>query len=67
MFPPTQATPKCSWTGGRVIRSDAIDDDALTTFLLEWCPRHLSLPANESAEVCEAVASSASFSVAPDA
>lgn len=40
---------------------DAIDDDALTTFLLEWCPRHLSLPANESAEVCEAVAEFTSF------
>ena len=33
-----------------------LDDDDLHEFLLGWCPRKLSMPAEESWEVCEAVA-----------
>ncbi len=33
-----------------------LDDDGLREFLLGWCPRKLSMPAEESREVCEAVA-----------
>ncbi len=32
-----------------------LDEDDLREFLLSWCPRQLSLPAEESGEVCEAV------------
>lgn len=41
-------------------RADAplatLDDDSIRDFLLDWCPRHLSLPADQSWEVCESVA-----------
>ena len=33
-----------------------IDDDAIRAFLLHWCPRQLSLPAEDSWQVCESVA-----------
>lgn len=32
-----------------------LDDDAVREFLLDWCPRQLSMPAEESWEVCEAI------------
>lgn len=32
-----------------------LDDDDLRLFLLDWCPRQLSMPADESWQVCEAV------------
>jgi hypothetical protein len=41
-------------------RADApvltIDEGEIRAFLLDWCPRHLSLPAEQSWEVCDAVA-----------
>ena len=33
-----------------------LNDDDLREFLLGWCPRKLSIPAEESQEVCEAMA-----------
>ncbi|WP_431239272.1 hypothetical protein ACQ86B_06055 [Mycolicibacterium aichiense] len=40
-------------------RADApvqtVDEDDVRAFLLSWCPRHLSLPAEESRQVCNAV------------
>jgi hypothetical protein len=35
---------------------ETLDHDDLREFLLGWCPRKLSMPAEESWEVCEAVA-----------
>ncbi|OBG82403.1 hypothetical protein A5699_06320 [Mycobacterium sp. E802] len=33
----------------------SLDEGTVRTFLLEWCPRHLSLPADDSWEVCDAL------------
>jgi len=35
---------------------ETIGDNDIRTFLLEWCPRQLTLPADQSWEVCESVA-----------
>lgn len=32
-----------------------IDEDAIRAFLLDWCPRHLGRPADESWRICQAV------------
>jgi len=32
-----------------------LDDATIRAFLLDWCPRHLSLPADESWEVCDSL------------
>ena len=41
------------WRGSAPLTT--INDDDLREFLLGWCPRKLSIPAEESWEVCEAV------------
>ncbi|TGD84341.1 hypothetical protein BayCH28_25885 [Mycolicibacterium sp. CH28] len=41
------------WRAGAPVAS--LDEDAVRAFLLDWCPRHLSLPADQSSRVCEAV------------
>jgi hypothetical protein len=41
------------WWAGTPVRQIAEGD--IRAFLLEWCPRHLSAPAKESWEVCNAV------------
>ncbi len=41
------------WHAGAPVAS--LDEDAIRAFLLDWCPRHLSLPADQSWRVCEAV------------
>lgn len=40
------------WAGTPLVD---IDEDAIRAFLLDWCPRHLGRPADESRRVCEAV------------
>ncbi|BBZ80061.1 hypothetical protein MANY_53980 [Mycolicibacterium anyangense] len=35
---------------------ESIDQEVVQAFLLEWCPRHLNLPADRSWEMCESVA-----------
>ena len=32
-----------------------VDEGTVRTFLLEWCPRHLSVPADDSREICAAL------------
>lgn len=34
---------------------ESLDDDDIRTFLLDWCPRQLALPAEVAGEVCEAM------------
>ena len=41
------------WRGSAPLPT--INDDDLREFLLGWCPRKLSIPAEDSREVCEAV------------
>lgn len=41
------------WWAGAPVRQIAEGD--IRAFLLEWCPQHLSMPAEESWEVCNAV------------
>lgn len=36
-------------------RLETLDEDDIYTFLLEWCPRQLALPAEVAGEVCEAM------------
>ena len=52
---PSPAMPSCSldWRGSAPLPT--INDDDLREFLLGWCPRKLSIPAEDSREVCEAV------------
>ncbi len=46
-------------------RADAplttLDEKAIRQFLLEWCPRHVNLPPDGSADVCKAVGEFVSF------
>ncbi len=46
-------------------RADAplttLDENAIRQFLLEWCPRHLNLPPDQSPDICKAVGELVSF------
>ncbi len=35
---------------------ESIQDEVIRAFLLDWCPRHLNMPAERSWEMCESVA-----------
>lgn len=52
-FAAEQAETFLQWRGSVPLVS--LDDDAIRAFLLDWCPGHLSLPADRSWEVCESV------------
>ncbi|SBS77679.1 conserved hypothetical protein [uncultured Mycobacterium sp.] len=41
------------WRGDAQVQT--IGEGDIRAFLLEWCPRHLSMPAEQSREVCDAV------------
>jgi hypothetical protein len=41
------------WRAGAPLMT--LDEDAIRAFLLDWCPRHLSLPADESWQVCDSL------------
>lgn len=47
------------WRGSAPLKT--LDDNAIRTFLLDWCPRQVTMPADRSREMCDAVAEFVNF------